>query len=127
MKWTHRSLLAAAAAAAMFSTTGRAQQKMLDPVGTFAVTTSSDTGAPMVGTLTVAVGANGAYTGRFEAVGLTAPVPIESVAVNSTEVLVVLKTNTTLALVYVARAADGSYKGTWHKLSDGIPATVVKR
>lgn len=120
-------LVAATVVAGVLPVAGSAQKKLLDPIGTYTVSTMSDTGTAMTGTLTIAATADGNYTGQFTAPAIPAPVPIGSVAVNGNEVLVVLRTSAnTLALVYVERTADGTFKGTWHKLSDGIPATVTR-
>jgi multidrug efflux pump subunit AcrB len=85
----------------------------------------SDTGTAMTGTLTIAATADGNYTGQFTAPAIPAPVPIGSVAVNGNEVLVVLRTSAnTLALVYVERTADGTFKGTVVALRGGRPVLV---
>ena len=105
---------------------GAQQKRLMDPVGRYAVSTLSDTGAPMQGTLTISATPAGEFKGQFEATGSTVPVPVLSVAVNANQLLAVLQTGSTLALVYVEQAADGTFRGTWHKMGDGIAATLVK-
>jgi hypothetical protein len=102
--------------------------KAIDPAGTYAVTTLSDTGQAMTGTLTIAAGANGSYSGQFVSPTVAAPVPVVSVAANGGEVVIILRPSPRdLALVWVERGADGAFKGTWHQLGAGINATLIKK
>ena len=124
-----RLALAFVLAAAVMPIAGSAQaKKPIDAAGNYAVTTASDTGQAMTGTLTIAANAEGNYGGQFTSPALPNPVPIASVAVNGGELLVVLKVSATeFALVWVERDADGTFKGSWHKLGPGINATMTKK
>jgi len=101
------------------------QQKSLDPVGSYAVTTSTETGDPLSGTLVVTASGSG-YTGQFTSAALPSPIPVLSVATNGNQMMAALNTGDALAFVWIEFAADGSFKGTWHQLSPGIATTGRK-
>lgn len=121
--------LVAAIAAAAASTAARTpapQAKALDPVGTYSVSTASDTGAPMTGTLVVANGPDG-YTGSFSSPVLPAPVVIASVTSNAKQIMVTLNNGRGgFVLVWIEIQPDDTFKGTWHDLSPGVAATGKK-
>jgi hypothetical protein len=120
-------LAIAVSAVALFQASGTQPRKPIDPVGAYAVSTLSDTGQAMAGTLTISMNAAGDHAGQFVSPALPAPVPIASVAVNGGEMVVILKPSPKeFAVVWVERAADGAFKGTWHKLGDGTNATMTR-
>ena len=123
-----RSMLAAGVALALASTgsaPAAAQSKVIDPTGTYTVSTSSDSGQPMTGTMVIKATADG-YTGTFTSPALPAPVEVVSVATNGKQMMATLNNGNGLVLVWIEIGADGTFKGTWHQLSPGIAATGKK-
>ena len=124
-------LLVAALTIAVASTstgTLAQQPRVLNPVGTYTVSTSSDTGQPMTGTLVITAAADG-YAGSFTSPALPAPIPVVSVTTNGKQVMATLNNSSGsgFVLVWLEVAADGTFKGTWHELSPGIAATGSKK
>ena len=119
-----------AALALAFASTGSAsasaQSKVIDPTGTYAVSTSSDSGQPMMGTMVIKATAEG-YTGTFTSPALPAPVQVVSVTTNGKQMMATLDNGSGLVLVWIEIGADGTFKGTWHQLSPGIAATGTKK
>jgi hypothetical protein len=105
--------------------TSRAQVGVLDPSGKYLVSTVDDDGSPLQGTLTI-TSSSGGYTGQFEASALPQPVPVVAVTTNADRVLIIVNTAQGLALVNMQQQKDGTFKGTWHRLNDGIALTATK-
>ncbi len=101
------------------------QPNVLNPVGSYSVTTSTDTGEPLTGTMVIAASANG-YTGTFTSALLPDAIPVLSVTTNGRQLMATLNIGTGLALVWIEFADDGTFKGTWHELSAGFAATGKK-
>ena len=96
----------------------------IDPVGTFNVTTSTDDGDLVKGTLTVRV-ENGSYVGEFVSKGL-GTVPVTDLATSGTHLLAILNFDDGKAVVDVKRDIDGALTGTWYRFGDGLPITIKK-
>ena len=124
-----RTVLVLAIVVALASTSptvAAGQSKAFDPTGTYSVSTASDTGQPMTGTMVITAKADG-YTGTFTTAALPAPVQVVSVTTNGKQMMATLDNgNGGLVLVWIEMAADGTFKGTWHQLSPGIAATGNK-
>ena len=123
-----RSMLAAGvvlALASAGSAPAGAQTKVIDPTGTYAVSTSSDSGQPLTGTMVITSSADG-YTGTFSSPALPAPVQVVSVTTNGKQMMATLNNGTGLVLVWLEMGTDGAFKGTWHQLSQGIATTGKK-
>lgn len=118
-------LLAALAAVAALSTAASAQQtRALDPVGSYSVTTTSETGQPLNGKLTITAGER--YGGTFTSPALPQPIKIESVATNARQIMITMNNGQGIVLVWIELQADGTFKGTWHQLGPAIAATGKK-
>jgi hypothetical protein len=117
---------AVAVAAGLTSAAVAEQSRPINPAGTYAVSTASDTGQPMTGTLVITATPDG-YAGSFTSPGLPAPVPVASVTTNGKQMMATLNNGSGFVLVWVEMASDGSFKGTWHELSAGIAATGKKQ
>lgn len=96
----------------------------IDPVGTFHVTTSTDEGDLVKGTLTVRV-ENGGYVGAFVSKGM-GTVPVTDLATSGTHLLAILNFDDGKAVIDVKRDADGALTGTWYRFGDGLPITIKK-
>jgi len=126
MKYVLSGVIALAVAATVVMARPSAdQQKPLDPIGSYTVTTSTDTGDPLSGTLVITASGTG-YTGQFTSATLPNPIPVLNVATNENQMMAALNTGDALAFVWLEFAADGSFKGTWHELSPGIATTGKK-
>jgi hypothetical protein len=101
------------------------QPAALNPVGSYSVSSATDTGDPMSGTLVITASDNG-YSGRFTSPVLPEAIPVLNVATNSRQMMATLNTGESLAFVWVEFAADGTFKGTWHELLPGIAANGKK-
>jgi len=121
-------VLAAVLVAAAATSTDLAAQapRPVNPVGTYTVSTSTDTGQTMTGTLVITGGPDG-YGGSFSSPALQAPVTVASVATNVKDLMVTINNGRGgYVLVWVQVEADGTFKGTWHDLAPGIPASGRK-
>jgi len=96
----------------------------IDPVGTFNVTTSTDDGDLVKGTLTVRV-ENGGYVGEFRSKGM-GTVPVTELATSATHLPALLNFDDGKAVIDVKRDADGALTGTWYRFGDGLPITIKK-
>ena len=96
----------------------------IDPVGTFNVTTSTDDGDLVKGTLTVRA-ENGGYVGEFVSKGM-GTVPVTDLATSGTHLLAILNFDDGKAVVDVKRDTDGALTGTWYRFGDGLPITIKK-
>lgn len=126
---TRLATIAAAALAvvtAQSSTAGAQQPKALDPVGTYSVSSATDTGQPFAGSLTITATAEGNYAGNFTSPALPGPIPLLSVATNGKQMLATMQNPDGIILVWIEFAADGAFKGTWHQLGPGFAATGKK-
>jgi hypothetical protein len=103
----------------------RAQAGVLDPSGKYLISTVDDDGSPLQGTLTITASAGG-YTGQLEASALPQPVPVVAVTTNTDRVVIIVNTAQGLALVNMQQQKDGTFKGAWHRLSDGNAVTATK-
>ncbi|MEZ5317914.1 MAG: hypothetical protein R2752_10985 [Vicinamibacterales bacterium] len=97
----------------------------INPVGTYSVSTFTDEGQQMSGTLTVRAG-EGGYTGE-----LVSPeagtVPLRQVTTNATNwIAMFTTTDNALAVAWLQRQPDGTFTGTWHQLSPGINVKMTK-
>ena len=119
------ALAAIACLVVSLPTSGQAQQRVLDAAGTYSVTMSGDDGAAIQGTLTLSA-ANGVYSGHFDSAAVGQPLTVTTAATSGDHVLVVIDTGQGLALVNAQVQSDGSYKGTWHRLADGIAFSMTK-
>jgi hypothetical protein len=88
------------------------------------VTSTDETGAPVTGTLTVRA-AEGGYVGEF--VSEDGTVPFLQVTTNGQHFMGILDLTDYLAVTWLQRQEDGTFKGTWHQLSPGIPVTATKK
>jgi len=113
-------------ATASFAGAGAQQPQVFNPVGTYSVSSATDTGQPFAGSLTIAATADGGYTGSFTSPALPAPIPVLSVATNGKQLLATMQNPDGILLVWIEFAADGAFKGTWHQLGPGIAATGKK-
>jgi hypothetical protein len=126
LRTTLSGLAALAVLAAVLTAAPSASlQTPINPVGTYSVSSMTDTGQPMTGTLSIRANGRG-YAGEFTSAALPAPVKVESVTTNGQHMMMTLNNGQDLLLVWVEVAADGSFKGTYHQLSPGIPATGRK-
>ena len=96
----------------------------IDPVGTFNVTTSTDDGDLVKGTLTVR-SENGGYVGAFVSKGL-GTVPVTDLATSGTHMLAILNFDDGKAVMDLKRDTDGALTGTWYRFGDGLPITIKK-
>lgn len=104
----------------------------IDPVGTFNVTTSTDEGDLVKGTLTVRV-ESGGYVGEFVSKGM-GTVPVTDIATSGTHMLAILNFDDGKAVLDVKldgnldvkRDPDGALTGTWYRFGDGLPITIKK-
>ena len=71
-----------------------AQRQALNPVGVYSVSTSTDTGQPMTGTLQIAASATG-YTGTFTSPALPAPLKVTGVATNGQQMMATIDSQKT--------------------------------
>jgi hypothetical protein len=97
----------------------------VDPSGTFTVTTSNDTGDLVKGTLTVRRNAEGGYAGEFVSDGL-GKVPMIDITSSGTHLLGVFVLDDGKAFVDLEKNPDGALTGTWYRLGDGLPITLVR-
>lgn len=98
----------------------------IDPAGTFTVTTSNDTGDLVKGTLTVRRNAAGGYTGQFVSAGL-GTVPMIDITSSGTHLLGVFVLDDGKAFVDLEQGQDGALTGTWYRLGDGLPITLIRK
>lgn len=99
---------------------------VLDPSGTFAVTTSNDTGDLVKGTLTVRRTTEGGYVGAFVSDGL-GTVPMTDITSSGTHLLGVFVLDDGKAFVDLQQDKDGALTGTWYRLGDGLPITLARK
>jgi hypothetical protein len=97
----------------------------INPVGTFAVTTSTDDGDLVKGTLTVRA-EGGGYVGIFESKNL-GKVPVTDIATSGTHMLGIFNFDDGKAVLDLKLDADGAMTGTWYRFGDGLPVTVIRR
>jgi hypothetical protein len=112
--------------ALLFSTGGSpmdAQSSVINPVGSYTVTSTDDTGTPLAGTLTIRA-TDGGYTGEF--VSGETLVPFVQVTTNGTHMMAVIDLTDYLAVTWLQLQEDGSFSGTWHQMSPGIAVTAKK-
>lgn len=98
----------------------------IEPAGTFAVTTSNDTGDLVKGTLTVRRNAAGGYAGEFVSEGL-GKVPMIDITSSGTHLLGVFVLDDGKAFVDLEKNPDGALTGTWYRLGDGLPITLTRQ
>ena len=99
---------------------------VIDASGTFAVTTSNDTGDLVKGTLTVRRNAQGGYLGEFVSAGL-GKVPMIDITSSGTHLLGVFVLDDGKAFVDLEKNPDGALTGTWYRLGDGLPITLTRQ
>ncbi len=114
------------AATAQSSPAAAQQPRALNPVGTYSVSSATDTGQPLAGSLVITATAEGNYAGNFTSPALPGPIPLLSVATNGKQMLATLQNPDGILLVWIEFAADGTFKGTWHQLGPGFAATGKK-
>lgn len=95
----------------------------LNPVGSYGVSTLTDVGVPISGTLNIRA-ASGNYTGEF--VSDAATIPVRQVATSATHVMAVLDLGESLAFAWTERQPDGTFTGTWHALMPGVNVKLTK-
>lgn len=119
------ALLVAAIGFVLGARTGAQTPSPINPVGTYQVTTASEEGTPLAGTLTIQA-ANGNYSGQFvSTTGET--VPLRQVTTSASHVMMAFDSSTGLAVAWLERQADGTFTGSWHPLTTGINLKVVKK
>ena len=96
----------------------------INPLGTFAITTSTDDGDLVRGTLTVKA-EGGGYTGVFESKQL-GKVPVTDIATSGTHLLGIFNFDDGKAIVDLKLDADGAMTGTWYRFGDGLPITATR-
>jgi hypothetical protein len=97
----------------------------INPVGAFAVTTSTDDGDLVTGTLTIRA-EGGGYVGVFESKTL-GKVPVTDIATSGTHMLGIFNFDDGKAVLDLRLDADGAFTGTWYRFGDGLPVTVIRR
>ena len=119
-----KSFIFIACLALVASLGAQSSVRPIDPVGTFNVTTSTDDGDLVKGTLTVRV-QNGGYVGEFVSKGM-GTVPVTDLATSGTHLLAILNFDDGKAVIDVKRGADDALTGTWYRFGDGLPITIKK-
>lgn len=112
--------------ALLFSTGGSpmdAQSSAINPVGSYVVNTTDDTGTPLTGTLTIRAVAGG-YAGEF--VAADSVVPFMQVTTNGKHIMAIVDLTDYLAVTWLQLQEDGTYSGTWHQMSPGIAVSAKK-
>ena len=95
-----------------------------DPVGTWQISTVSETGAPMTVTVTIG-GRPGAYTGR--AVTQERTMPLQEVATTPTGMIALFNMAPTgVVIVKVDRTANGGHTGAWAGIERVFPLTAKR-
>jgi hypothetical protein len=103
---------------------GSAAPQMFDPVGTWAVSTTTDEGSPMK-IVCVVTGRPGAYIGQATtAEGRT--MAIEEVFTSSNAMMLSLSLPNSSLVVRVARDASGKFAGHWGELEQTFPLTAER-
>ena|SRR5215213_10663042 len=103
---------------------GPAAPQMFDPVGTWAVSTTTDEGNPMKIVYEV-TGRPGAYSGQATtAEGRT--LAIEEVFTSPSGMVVYLTLPNSSLVVRVAREASGKFAGHWGELEQRFPLTAER-
>jgi hypothetical protein len=122
-RWFVIAMLAALAGGSQLGRVGAQQLKALDPIGTYIITTTTQDGQPVRGTMTIVAKGSG-YGGTFESTILP-PVPVVEVTSGVDRLNVVIDAGDFLVQVRMNRQNDGSLTGYWHQLYPGIAATAT--
>lgn len=96
----------------------------INPVGTYTVSSLTEEGQQMSGTLTIRA-SEGMYTGEFVSPE-AGTVPLRQVTSNAKHWVAIFTAGESLAVAWLERQADGTFTGTWHQLSPGIGVKMTK-
>jgi len=99
--------------------------QVIDPTGTYTVRSTTDDGTPFEGTLTVRAAETG-FDGVFESTA-TGPLVVRQVTTNRGYLMAIFESPNGLAMSWLERQADGTFRGTWHELGAGFGVTATKR
>ena len=120
-----RGMVLATVVAFVFSVAqGPAAPQVFDPVGTWAVSTTTDEGGPMK-IIVVVSGRPGAYTGQATTEeGRT--IAVEELFTSPNGMVAYLTLPNSWLVVRVARDASGKFAGHWGELEQRIPLTAER-
>jgi len=96
----------------------------VNPVGTYVVSTLTEEGSPLSGTLTVRA-ANGNFTGEFSS-DAGGTIPIRQVTTSATHMMAAFDSGESLAVAWLERQPDGTFTGSWHTLMPGVNVKMTK-